>query len=326
MKAHDRIIRMNNLQVKLKMLFVLLVFAVFSSCMDTESDLEKQMKSDDQKITKYFTDNSITATKHERGFYYQKIVGNDNGEVLHTGDVVDFYYKMSLLDGTMIHQTIDKHDTVSQFRLGYFLIVPLGLDFGISLMKTGETYRFYMPSYLAYSYESNSKFGMYSNFIIDVEVKGKHTETEIDEVQLDSIETFVKTNFTKFEKFASGLYYIETQEGTGDKPFSYSQVSVNFTRKYLNGKIIRETPKSQPSKFYLDNQQAVQGLEEGLFRMKKGGKATLVMPASIAFKQSRCIVPEFLRSDLLKDKEILEEVLPYSIVMYDVELVDVNGY
>jgi FKBP-type peptidyl-prolyl cis-trans isomerase FkpA len=321
-----RKLRMNNLSPCLKMILALNLVSLLSACFDTESDLEKRMKADDQKITKYLTDNNIQATKHEQGFYYQKLISHDAGEVLNTGEVVDFYYKMSLLDGTLVDQTLENHNVLSQFGLGYKSIVPLGLDYGVSMMKIGETFRFYIPSYLAYSYISNSKFEIYSNFIIDVEVVGKHTETEIDDEQLDSIDTYVKAHYTNYEKFASGLYYIETEAGTGDKPFSNSQVAINFTRKYLDGRVIRTTPKGLPSIFYIDNHEAAEGLEEGLLQMKKGGKATLIMPASIGFKESACIVPDFLRPDLLKDKEIFEEVLPYSIVMYDVELVTVNGY
>ena len=66
-------------------------------------------------------------------------------------------------------------------------------------------------------------------------------------------------------------------------------------------------------------------MEEGLLQIKSGGKATLIMPASIGFNQSLCIVPEFMRPDLLTAKQIVSEVLPYSIIMYDVELVTVNG-
>lgn len=304
--------------------FLLILSLIFSSCVDTESDLEKRMKADDEKITKYLTDNQITATKHDQGFYYQKLTDNSSGQVLQTGDVIDFYYKISLLNGAVINESIEARDTVSQFRLGYRAIVPIGLDFGISLMKTGEKYRFFMPSFLAYDYIHSSIFESYSNFIIEIEVLGKRTVTEIDDSQQDSIQNYVDTAFTNYEKFASGLFYIPVSEGTGEKPFSGSKVTINFTRKYLDGSVIKKTPDGKPSVFYIDNKQAVEGLEEGLLQMHAGGKAILIMPSSIGFMQSLCIVPESMRGVLINYKEINTEVIPYSIIMYDVELVSVN--
>jgi FKBP-type peptidyl-prolyl cis-trans isomerase FkpA len=303
-------------------IFVLSI--ILSSCVDTESDFEKRMKADDEKLTKYLTDNQIVATKHDKGFYYQKLTDNTNGQTLQTGDVIDFYYKISLLNGNVIDESIETRDTISQFRLGYWAIIPIGLDYGVSLMKTGEKYRFFMPSFLAYDYIHSNKFESYSNFIIDVEVLGKKSITAIDDAQLDSIQHYVDTTFTNSEKFASGLFYIPVTEGTGEKPFSGSKVSINFTRKYLNGKVIKKTPDGKPSVFYIDNNQAVEGLEEGLLQMYEGGKATLIMPASIGFMQSICIVPESMRGVLISNKEISTEVIPYSIIMYDVELVSVN--
>jgi len=294
---------------------------MLGSCKVPESDWEKRINEDDAKITDYLTKSNIQATKDDQGFYYVKLTENPNGQALSTGDVVEFYYKMSLLNGTLIAES---KDTVSQFKLGYYAIIPIGLDMGMYLMKTGEKYRFFMPSYLAYDYIQGNKIEGYSNLIIDIEVVGKKTATQIDDAQLDSIQHYVDANFTNFEKFADGLYFVPVTEGTGEKPLSGSQVSVNFTRKYLNGKIIKQTPTEKPSVFYIDNNQAVKGLEEGLTQMYEGGKATLIMPASIGFMQSVCIVPESMRKILLDQKEITSEVLPYSIIMYDVELVSVN--
>lgn len=305
-------------------LFILILSVIFSSCIDTKSDLEKRWDEDDAIISKYLTENDIQATKHEQRFYYQKLVDNPTGQTLQTGDVVDFYYKISVINGPVIAESIESRDTASQFRLGYWSIIPIGLDYAIPLMKTGEKFRFFMPSYLAYDYISINNTESYSNLVIDIEVLRKKTITEIDDAQLDSIQQYVDTSFTNYEKFASGLYYIPVTEGTGDKPFSGSKVTINFTRKYLDGSVIKKTPDGKPSVFYIDNNQAVEGLEEGLLQMYEGGKATLIMPASIGFMQSVCVVPESLRKTLLNYKEITSEVLPYSIIMYDVELVSVN--
>jgi FKBP-type peptidyl-prolyl cis-trans isomerase FkpA len=141
----------------------------------------------------------------------------------------------------------------------------------------------------------------------------------------------VTSNYTNAQKFADGLNYIETLAGTGVKPTSYDNVTLHFTRKYLDGKVIRTTAGGNPVKLYFNNGQAdprlnymVKGLEEGVKLMKTGGKAILVMPSSIAFMQSLCLVPEKIRADLLNQGIISSEVKPYSMIYYEVELVSVN--
>lgn len=291
------------------------IFSVLS-CQKEESYYEKQAKIDDQKISDYLTQNHIQAAQHYSGLYYQILTQNESGAALAANDVVDFKYKISLLDGTVIEDSLNAKKP-ARLKLLDYSVVPGAFDWGISLMKVGATYRFFIPSNLAYGDYRSSLFPSQAIFIADVKVYGKHSETDIDEAQLDSIDHYVQTKYGNSEKFASGLYYIQTLAGTGDKPHSGDRVTINMKRKYLDGTVIKS---SNDLIIDLGYNQAVQGLEEGIMQMRKGGKAVLVMPASIAFKQSLCLIPQKLRSELLQDNMITSEVLPYSIVEYEVEL------
>ena len=135
------------------------------------------------------------------------------------------------------------------------------------------------------------------------------------------IQSFVDQKYPSYEKFASGLYFIDSIQGSGNKPNTGDKVNIDFTRTYLNDSIIKSV---EGISLYLGNGQAVGGLEEGLKLMKPGGSAILIMPSEIAFRQSLCIVPEKTRKDLLEDEIISAEVLPYSIVKYIVKLNSVN--
>ncbi len=194
-------------------------------------------------------------------------------------------------------------------------------DLGINMMKVGESYRFYMPSYLAYGTYSCEHFPAFSNFIIDIMVTGVETPTQIDDAQRDTIENYVAARYQDYIMFPSGLCYIDSIPGNGIKPFTGDRVVIDFKRKYLDNKEIKSTEGVQ---FLIGNGQAVEGLEEGLKQMKEGGVSILFMPASIAFKQSICIIPEKARKELLDDQLITSEVLPYSIVKYIVKLRLVN--
>ena len=300
---------------------ILFITGTISSCDQfKDSDYDIQAKADDQRINKYLTDNNIQASKQSTGFYYQVLTSNDAGTSLVQDNVVDFYYKVSLLDGTVLEDSISAKKP-ARFKLLNNTMVPEALDKGISLMKVGAKYRFFIPSNLAYGDYRSSSFPAKSIFIIDVQTAKAQSETDIEVTQLDSIDHFVKSKFQHYEKFASGLYYIDSIVGTGAKPHNGDRVTINFTRKYLDGTIIKSVNGLSLDIGY---GQAVQGLEEGLEQMRVGGKAVLIMPASIAFKQSLCVLPQKTRKDLLDDQMINSEVSPYSIVEYIVELKSVN--
>jgi FKBP-type peptidyl-prolyl cis-trans isomerase FkpA len=41
--------------------------------------------------------------------------------------------------------------------------------------------------------------------------------------------------------------------------------------------------RREPLKFRLGSRQVIQGLEEGVARMRKGGRATLIIPSALAY-------------------------------------------
>jgi FKBP-type peptidyl-prolyl cis-trans isomerase len=326
---------------------VLFVFSVVVgglvavSCSGLESDYAKQQKIDDEIIGKYLTDNNIQAQRHSAGFYYLPLYGitlHSSASAIQSNvspilgalkqnDIVSFYYTISLLNGTVIESNEGVGSGAApkaepaKFRLLSQTIIPEGLDYGIKLMSVGKRYRFYMPSYLAYGNYSTSYLPVNSNLIIEIEVVGVQTQTQIDDIERDSIFSFASARYQSFKQYPSGLCFVDSIPGAGEKPFSGDRVKVDFTRSYLNDTIIKSV---EDVMFYIGNGQAVEGLEESLRLMKAGGTAVLIMPSSIAFKQSLCIIPQKARADLLRDKVITSEVLPYSIVKYVVKLKTVN--
>jgi FKBP-type peptidyl-prolyl cis-trans isomerase len=299
-----------------------IIILIFSSCQkDEESDFEKQVKIDDEIISQYLADSSIQAKKHSTGFYYQVITSNNSGKSLVENNVINFYYTVSLLNGTILESTNKRNNTPAQLKLLNSSLIPIGLDYGIDLMKVGEKYRFFIPSYLAFGNYSCSVFEENSIFIVDVKVDSIQSEEDVYEMQFDSIRSFVSKKYPSHEKFASGLYFIDSISGNGSKPHKGDKVNIDFTRTYLNDSLIKSV---KGVSFYLGTGYAVQGLEEGIKFMKPGGTAILIMPSGIAFKQSLCIIPEKARKELLDDKVISAEVLPFSIVKYIVKLNSVN--
>jgi len=83
-------------------------------------------------------------------------------------------------------------------------------------------------------------------------------------------------------KTESGLIYKEITPGTGPSPAATDTVKVNYRGTFVDGKEFDSSySRNQPAEFPLSN--VIKCWTEGVQKMKVGGKAKLVCPASIAY-------------------------------------------
>lgn len=298
-------------------LLSLLIF----SCNEIESSYEKQVKEDDKKLRDYLESSNIEATMADEGYFYEVIVENPNGDLIEEDDIVEFFYSISLLNGAEIESNMGPEDLPLLFKKQSNGLWPSGLEKGTGQMRVGEHYRFYLPSYLAYyTYGHNDFFPAFSNFIIDIKINAIKTENEMNDFQSDLIDDFIEeADYTNVESKESGLKYIKTEEGTGDRPTSNDYVKISWTRKYLDGTILKSTGTSAYD-YHLGSDYIVEGLKEGILLMQEGEEAIFIMPSKLAFNSSLQVIPHELRSELYQDGSILFDVEPYTPILYEIKL------
>jgi len=121
-------------------------------------------------------------------------------------------------------------------------------------------------------------------------------------------QTYLEKNKVKVKPTNSGLYYIETQKGKGKQAVVGSVVQVHYKGSLLNGSEFDSSYKrNKPISFKIGGGQVIPGFEEGISMMKEGGKAQLIIPSEIGYKDSE-----------------LENIPAYSTLVYEVELVKVD--
>jgi len=129
---------------------------------------------------------------------------------------------------------------------------------------------------------------------------------EMEEKEKPQLEKYISDNKIKAQPTASGLYYIETKKGSGPSPKETDMVKVHYTGKLLDGTVFDSSEGREPAEFALN--QVIPGWTEGLQLMKKGGKATLILPSSIGYGP----------------RGAGQQIPPYSPLVFDVELLDVK--
>jgi len=142
-------------------------------------------------------------------------------------------------------------------------------------------------------------------------------------VDVDSIDAYLAEKGIEAITTESGLRYVITEEGSGPTAEPGDNVKVVYVGKLMDGTIFDTSIKDlaqqeglyderrepyEPLSFPIGRGQVIKGWDEGLGYIKEGGKATFYIPSSLAYG-SRQAGPK---------------VPPYSILVFDVELTEVN--
>ncbi|MDB5228591.1 MAG: FKBP-type peptidyl-prolyl cis-trans isomerase [Bacteroidota bacterium] len=135
----------------------------------------------------------------------------------------------------------------------------------------------------------------------------KKSTTDVDHPKLDH-ETILKyiadSNLTGVDSTASGLYYIVRDSGVGPQPNTNSYVTFFYKGYLTNGTVFDQTTGT-PVKYFLHS--LIPGWIEGMQLIKKGGKITLLIPSALGYGGNAS-----------------EKIPAYSVLIFDIELVDVQ--
>ncbi|HET8861385.1 FKBP-type peptidyl-prolyl cis-trans isomerase [Marivirga sp.] len=136
------------------------------------------------------------------------------------------------------------------------------------------------------------------------------------------IQEYLTENSLEAQKTESGIYYIITKEGTGEKPNKGDTVTVNYTGKLLNGTIFDSSKESvaknanvfierrdyRPYQIPIGEGQVIRGWDEGIMLLNEGAEATLIIPSPLGYGP----------------RAAGENLPANSILVFDVELLDVK--
>jgi len=132
---------------------------------------------------------------------------------------------------------------------------------------------------------------------------------ELIQKEIDDREAYIEANYPNETPTASGLYYIETEEGTGAQATTGSVVHVYYEGRYLSGGIFDSLWEvdGSPFVFTIDVSNVIQGWHEGIALMKEGGRARLIIPSDLAYGANG-----------------YGSIPSYTTLVFDVKLVDVE--
>jgi len=126
----------------------------------------------------------------------------------------------------------------------------------------------------------------------------------------EDLENKINSMFPNLTETESGLKYVITKENPeGQQATAGKTVSVHYEGRLLDGKVFDSSFKrNKPIDFPLGKRAVIAGWDEGIALLKKGEKATLVIPPDLGYgpRGAGGVIP------------------PNAYLIFDVELVDIK--
>ena len=136
---------------------------------------------------------------------------------------------------------------------------------------------------------------------------------EFEEAQAkrqEEINNKINSQYDNLQETESGLRYVITEENPdGEQPQAGDKVSVHYEGRLIDGTVFDSSFKrDKPITFPLGQRRVIAGWDEGIALMKKGEKATLVIPPDLGYgpRGAGGVIP------------------PNAYLIFDVELVDIQ--
>lgn len=273
----------------------------------------------------YLSKNYPDAQPTESGMF---IIKNKNGKgkIPKDGDIMSFDFSVSLVNGESLYDS-KQAGRPMEIEKGKPFDTE-GFSEGLNTLRVGDEALFIVPSKLAFKEQGRPGIiKPYTSLVYGVTLNGVKTKAEHEKEQAAqkakaeaetaqlqgqeavTIATYIKENNVTVAPTTSGLYYIETAEGTGEQAVSGDKVKVHYSGTLLDGtKFDSSYDRDSPFEFTIDRGQVIKGWDEALSMMKVGGKATIIVPSSIGYGARA-------RGDVIH---------AYAPLKFDIELIEVT--
>ena len=256
----------------------------------------------------------------DTGIEYKFIEKNKKNRKVETDDILylsmKFFHKDSLLYNTADFNDDFKFQLTEPVYEGDFVEILQKMNEGDSVIIFTDATEFYqnydnhVPDFVSEGDKIEFRFRL-------TKVLSQEEETEIMEnmnkdlkiEEEKALKKYIEAENITVQPTESGLYYIQTQAGTGEQAVAGKTVVVHYTGYLLNGDIFDSSvERGTPFEFTLGENRVIAGWEEGIAMMKIGEKAKLIIPSHLGYgaRGAGGAIP------------------PYATIIFDVELLELK--
>lgn len=266
--------------------------------------------------------NQFRVNVTDSGLKYQLHQHDDQGRKAKVGDILSFHLVLKNSKDSVLRDT---YKEMVPFKMPLQPPAYKGaFEEGLTMLARGDSATFYvsadslfgkamqpMPPSIAKGSDLSFTVKMlnvqtpqeYQKTLELSQAKQKETDARL-------IAEYLTKNKLSAQRTPSGLALAVTSAGSGAAPARGDSVKVAYTGKLLNGKVFDTSVGKDDGTitFPVGMGWVIPGWDEGIMRLKKGDKATLVIPSLLAYGE----------------QGVPGSIPPNSVLAFDVELVDVR--
>src|SRR3990170_3880003 len=245
--------------------------------------------------------NNNSYKKTPSGIMY-KIISKGTGAQVARGEILKFHYVQKLNDSVMFSTANSlpayaKVDSVGVMYSPLEVLPFLHKGDSVLIVQLADSLMKKMPPGQPSPLKKGDKLNLTLK-IVDVlksdemaqadQIKEMKSEGERETAH---IENYLASKKISTQKTDKGVFVAITSPGEGPAVDSGKYVSVNYTGKSFPSdkanteKVFESNVGKAPIQFVISSGQVIPGWDEGLKLLKKGGKATLYIPATMAYGQ-----------------------------------------
>ncbi len=268
----------------LKSIFFIGLLFILASCLKDE--YQAQLLDNDTEIQNYVTSKNLTVQKSSEGMYYQITSGGQTSKAK-TSDLIEYYYKLTVLSGGVIDSSQTSKGQVRSLIFGGFNGSIYNLP--LSYLNVGDKGIFLLPSNLAYGGNSTDLYKAYSCFRVDAQVVKILTQAQL----LERMKA--ENNMTDAKTTTSGLIYKKIVEKPSGKKLDYGYSGkFNYVGKFgfnynhydasSNSVVYNAVfDKGSGLNLAVNAGSFIKGFEEALLLMNEGEKIQIIIPYELAY-------------------------------------------
>ena len=262
--------------------------------------------------------------KNQNGLYYQFFSQNE-GEKPQYGELLEIGISCKVNDSLLI-------PTRNDFLMFQEPLFAGDLYEGLAMMHKGDSasfivnidstfkYLFRQPKPEVFKSTDIMRFEIrLDDFFPESEFAKRMVAKNIAKMKADfpeesakaeqELADYLANNGITVEPTASGLYYVMTQEGNGEKPTAGQMVKVHYTGKLLDGTVFDSSvERGEPISIPIGVGQMIPGWDEGIQLMSEGEKGVLYIPYYLGYG----------------NRQAGDKIIPFSNLIFEVELVDIE--
>ncbi|MCY7349229.1 MAG: FKBP-type peptidyl-prolyl cis-trans isomerase [Cytophagaceae bacterium] len=264
--------------------------------------------------------NQFRVSVTDSGLKYQFHEHDEKGRLAKVGDILTFHLVLKNNKDSVLRNTVKE-----MTPLKVMLQPPAfkgAFEEGLALLAKGDSATFFVsadslftkamqPMPPAIAKGSDVSFTVK---VLDVQnreeyeknmelSRAKQKETDAKQIA----DYLSKNGLANPQRTTMGVTYVVRTPGSGMQPTQGDSVQVRYTGKLLNGKVF-DSNTAEGIVFPVGVGMVIPGWDDGILRLKKGDKATLLVPSELAYGE----------------QGVPGSIPPNSVLAFDVELLNVK--